>query len=42
LEASEGDLLIDNKRIVDYNIKDLRAAITIIEQDPTLINASFR
>ena len=42
LEPAEGRILIDGKDILDYRIKDLRACITMIEQEPTLINGTIR
>lgn len=42
LEPAEGSIFIDGKEIRDYKIKDLRSCITMIEQEPTLINGSFR
>lgn len=42
LDPVEGEILIDGKAITDYPLKDLRACITMIEQEPTLINGSFK
>ena len=42
LEPAEGSILIDGKEIREYEVKDLRSCITMIEQEPTLINGSFR
>lgn len=42
LEPAEGGILIDGKDIQEYKVKDLRSCITMIEQEPTLINGSFR
>lgn len=42
LDPAEGTILIDGKEICDYKVKDLRACMTMIEQEPTLINGSFR
>ncbi len=42
MDCSEGKILIDGKDIKDYFIKDLRYNITMIDQEPTLINGSFR
>jgi len=39
---SSGELLIDGKKIEDYSLKDLRNAITMIDQEPTLIHSTFR
>jgi len=42
LDCSEGDILIDEKNIQDYFIKDLRYGLTMIDQEPTLISTSFK
>lgn len=42
LDCSEGQILIDGKDIKSYFLKDLRHNITMIDQEPTLINGSFR
>ena len=42
LEPAEGRILVDGKDILDYRLKDLRACVTMIEQEPTLINGSIR
>jgi ABC-type multidrug transport system fused ATPase/permease subunit len=41
-EISAGRILIDNQSILDLPLKSLRQSITMIDQDPTLIKASFR
>ena len=33
---------IKRKNINEYNLKDLRSNITMIDQEPTLISGSFR
>lgn len=42
MEPSEGVILIDEKNILEYPLKDLRYNITMIDQEPTLIQGSFR
>jgi len=42
LECCEGQIWIDGKNIRDYFLKDLRANITMIDQEPVLINGTFR
>ncbi len=37
-----GSIQIDGKDIREYQLKDLRSCITMIEQEPTLINGTFR
>lgn len=41
-EITKGDVYIDGKSLSDYHLKDLRNGITMIDQEPTLIKASFR
>jgi ABC-type multidrug transport system fused ATPase/permease subunit len=41
-QISAGNILIDGADIEAYPLKALRQSITMIDQDPTLINASFR
>ena len=41
-EITNGDVFIDGKSLSDYHLKDLRSGITMIDQEPTLIKASFR
>lgn len=41
-DISSGEILIDGTKILDFPIKALRQSITMIDQDPTLIKASFR
>ena len=42
VEPAEGSLLIDNKNILEYKLKDLRYNMTMIDQEPTITKASFR
>ena len=42
LDCSSGQILIDGKNIQSYFLKDLRYNITMIDQEPVLINGSFR
>ena len=42
MEPAVGKILIDGKDITHYRLQDLRAGITVIEQDPTLITGTFR
>lgn len=42
LEPASGKILIDGKDTTRYRLQDLRAAITVIEQDPTLLNGTIR
>ena len=42
LEPAEGRIMIDGRDLLDYHLKDLRACITMIEQEPTLINGTIR
>lgn len=42
LEPASGQIIIDGKDIMSYNLKDLRSCITMIEQEPTLMNGTFR
>ena len=39
---SEGNLLIDGKRLEDYLVKNLRFGVTMIDQEPTLIKSTFK
>ena len=42
LEPAQGKIMIDGKSITDHNLKDVRACMTMIEQEPTLINGTVR
>jgi ABC-type multidrug transport system fused ATPase/permease subunit len=42
LDCCEGTISIDGKNIQDYFLKDLRSNITMIDQEPVLINGTFR
>ncbi|ROW08944.1 hypothetical protein VMCG_02716 [Cytospora schulzeri] len=42
LEAEEGKILIDNMDIGQIGLRDLREAITIVPQDPTLFMGTIR
>ena len=41
-QISGGNIAIDGKPIREYPLKELRHSITMIDQDPTLIKATFR
>ena len=41
-EISDGDLLIDGTNIENYLAKNLRYGITMIDQEPILIKATFK
>jgi ABC-type multidrug transport system fused ATPase/permease subunit len=41
-ELVEGDILIDGKKINEIPLKSLRREITVIDQEPVLINSTFR
>lgn len=40
--AIGGEILIDNVNLTEFHVKDLRNSITMIDQEPTLINSTFR
>lgn len=42
IDPALGSIQIDGKDIREYKLKDLRSCITMIEQEPTLINGTFR
>lgn len=42
VEPAEGFILINGTEIKDYDIKELRSLITLIDQDPTLITSTLR
>jgi ABC-type multidrug transport system fused ATPase/permease subunit len=39
---SSGAIKIDGKKINEYQLKDLRNSITMIDQEPTLIKSTFK
>jgi ABC-type multidrug transport system fused ATPase/permease subunit len=41
-EISQGSLLIDGTPLQKYSLKDLRNALTMIDQEPTLIKSTFK
>jgi ABC-type multidrug transport system fused ATPase/permease subunit len=42
LDPSEGTILLDGQDYFGLSLKELRSAITIIDQEPVLINSTFR
>lgn len=42
VDGYSGQLKIDNQNIEQINLKDLRSSITMIDQEPVLIQGSFR
>lgn len=42
LDPSEGSILLDGQNYFDFSLKELRTAITIIDQEPVLVNSTFR
>jgi ABC-type multidrug transport system fused ATPase/permease subunit len=40
--VSSGNVKIDGRNINEYNLKDLRHSITMIDQEPTLIKSTFK
>jgi len=41
-EIAGGEILIAGRAIRDYPLKDLRRAVTLVDQEPTLITSTFR
>ena len=41
-DISDGDIRIDGKSFKELPLKELRQSITMIDQDPTLINSTFK
>lgn len=41
-DVKEGDVLIDGKNIKDYNLRQLRAQIGLVQQEPPLFSCSIR
>ena len=42
VDPAEGNIIIDGKGILEYNLKDLRSNLTMIDQEPTISKASFK
>ena len=42
VEAAQGNITIDGKKISDLGLHDLRSKLTIIPQDPVLFSGSLR
>ena len=42
IDLTSGNILIGNRDIHEYTLKDLRSNITMVDQEPTLINGTFR
>ena len=42
VEPAEGKILVDEKDLMEFRLKDLRSNLTMIDQEPTLIKGTFR
>jgi ATP-binding cassette, subfamily C (CFTR/MRP), member 1 len=41
-EISSGEILIDDISLSTIGLKDLRKSMTVIDQEPVLLNSTFR